>query len=188
VGLLKKPFRATEYRRLVPLALVAFFWAQAGVAHAGRLEPETEYRARVLYVIDGDTLKVTVEGEKVSIRLIGIDTPESKPNPRSRKQAKEFGKSEEEVVKMGRAARAFLEAELRGVKEVRIRTHKKAYDRYDRVLAAVYLPDGDDLSEKILRSGFGLPYEIKPYTTRREAYAEAHRQARASHRGLWRSW
>ncbi|MBI2891347.1 MAG: thermonuclease family protein [Nitrospirae bacterium] len=170
------------------LALAALVWVQAGIALAGRLDPETEYTARVLYVVDGDTLKVKVQGEKVSIRLIGIDTPESKANARSRKQAEEFGKSQEEVVRMGRVARAFVEAELRHVKEVRIRTHKKAYDRYDRVLAAVYLPDGDDLSEKILRSGFGLPYEIKPFTARRETYAEAHRQAREARRGLWRTW
>lgn len=188
MGLLTAGRSNPAARLRVALVLASLAWAQAEAAFAGRLEPETEYRARILYVVDGDTLKVFLEGEKVSIRLIGIDTPESKANRRSRKQAEEFGKSEDEVVKMGRAARAFVEAELRGVKEVRIRTHKKAFDRYDRVLAAVYLPNGDDLSEKIIRSGFGFPFEIKPYTDRRAAYAEAHREAKAAKRGLWRSW
>jgi len=40
---------------------------------------------RVDRVVDGDTLLLT-NGEK--IRLIGIDAPESKPNPRAEKQGR----------------------------------------------------------------------------------------------------
>ena len=44
---------------------------------------------KVERVIDGDTLGLT-NGEKV--RLIGIDAPESKPNPRAEKQVEVEGK------------------------------------------------------------------------------------------------
>lgn len=39
-----------------------------------------EDAVRVLRVVDGNTLKVNYKGKEESVRLIGIDAPESRPN------------------------------------------------------------------------------------------------------------
>src|SRR5689334_17742367 len=39
--------------------------------------PTASRKARVVRVVDGDTIKVTVNGHQETVRVIGIDTPES---------------------------------------------------------------------------------------------------------------
>lgn len=51
-----------------------------------------EDAAIVLRVIDGDTLKAGYDHQKVNIRLIGIDTPESRANKKAYRDAKRSGK------------------------------------------------------------------------------------------------
>jgi micrococcal nuclease len=60
---------------------------------------------KVERVIDGDTLRLT-NGEKV--RLIGIDAPESKPNPRAEKQGEREGKDLKTILSMGEEATKFV--------------------------------------------------------------------------------
>jgi len=50
--------------------------------------------ATVIRVIDGDTLKINYEGQVESIRLIGIDTPESAVNPKAKKDSKRTDKDD----------------------------------------------------------------------------------------------
>ncbi len=45
----------------------------------------------VVRVVDGDTLKVRYWGKEESIRLIGIDTPESRVNKKAKRDAKRSG-------------------------------------------------------------------------------------------------
>jgi hypothetical protein len=57
-------------------------------------------------VIDSDTLLLT-NGEKV--RLIGIDAPESRPNPRAEKQAQMEGKDLRTIISMWEKATKFVQ-------------------------------------------------------------------------------
>ncbi len=43
----------------------------------------------VVRIVDGDTLKIRYWGKEESIRLIGIDTPESRVNKKAKRDAKE---------------------------------------------------------------------------------------------------
>ncbi len=54
--------------------------------------------ATVKRVTDGDTLVLTNDER---VRLIGIDAPESRPNPRAKKQAGAEGKDEKTILQMG---------------------------------------------------------------------------------------
>ena len=49
----------------------------------------------VVRVVDGDTLKIRYWGKEESIRLIGIDTPESRVNKKTKKDAKRSGQDED---------------------------------------------------------------------------------------------
>ena len=57
-----------------PVTLLAALLALAGCS-AATSEPETGADARVVEVVDGDTIRVEVAGEQESVRLIGINAP-----------------------------------------------------------------------------------------------------------------
>jgi len=108
-------------------ALKALGWARllvvavALVLGCARIEPPY-----CIKVIDGDTLDVWT-GEKIErIRLIGVDTPETK-DPRRK------------VQRFGKESSTFLRKTIKG-KTLRLERVEK--DAYTRTLAFVYLPDG----------------------------------------------
>ena len=52
---------------------------------------QSSFAVEVLSVVDGDTLKISYKEQKESIRLIGIDTPESRVNKKTKRDAKRSG-------------------------------------------------------------------------------------------------
>ncbi len=121
----------------------------------------------VLRVVDGDTVVLSEIG---TVRLIGVDTPETK-DPRK------------PVQYYGIEASAFLQSMLSG-QSVRVEYDHQRRDKYQRTLAYLYLSDGTFVNREIIRQGFGHAYLTYPF-----AYAEdfraAEREAREAERGLW---
>ena len=121
----------------------------------------------VLRVVDGDTV---ILGEIGTVRLIGVDTPETK-DPRK------------PVQYYGIEASAFLQSMLSG-QSVRVEYDHQRRDKYQRTLAYLYLRDGTFVNREIIRQGYGHAYLTYPF-----AYAEdfraAEREAREAERGLW---
>ncbi|MGW5364489.1 thermonuclease family protein [Actinopolymorpha pittospori] len=131
---------------------------------------------RVAGVVDGDTIKVETGGRVVeTIRLIGLDTPETK-------------KPGTPVQCFGPEASAYAKTLLDG-KEVRIDqdSTQGATDKYGRTLAYVWLQDGRLVNEVMLEGGYGREYTYdKPYKYQTE-FTAAQRKARDSKSGLWQS-
>lgn len=65
-------------------------------------------QAIVRNVVDGDTMKVFYEGQKDSIGLIGIDTPESRKNKKAYKDSRRSGEDIEKITSMGKEAKEYL--------------------------------------------------------------------------------
>ncbi len=63
----------------------------------------------VTRIVDGDTLKVRYWGKEESIRLIGIDTPESRVNKKTKKDAKRSGQDIKTIIEMGKKATEYVE-------------------------------------------------------------------------------
>ncbi len=128
-------------------------------------------------VVDGDTVHVTdARGARIKVRVLGIDTPETK-DPRKPVQC------------WGPEATWFATTTLLN-KKVALATDptQATRDRYDRLLAYVYLPDGANYSILAARAGVARSYVFnrKPVTQYAAiAAAEAQAQARAAKRGLW---
>ena len=140
----------------------------AGCAEVGKPVPNGEMQATVERVIDGDTVELT-NGERV--RLIGVDTPESvKPNS--------------PVEPYGKEASLYTQKHLAG-QEVILRFDVETRDRYDRLLAYLYLPDGTFFNEKLVREGYARIMTIPPNVAYAELFLEAEREAREQNRGLW---
>ncbi len=63
----------------------------------------------VVRVVDGDTLKVRYWGKEESIRLIGIDTPESRVNKKAKRDAKRSGQDIKTIITIGKSATRYVE-------------------------------------------------------------------------------
>ena len=98
----------------------------------------------VTRIVDGDTLKVFyLEGEE-SIRLIGIDTPESRVNKKTKKDAKRSGQDIETIIAMGKRATEYVESLVKPGGLITIEFDVQERDRYKRLLGYVYLSNGNE--------------------------------------------
>ena len=121
-------------------------------------------------VLDGDT-SVVAGGHRV--RLIGVDTPETK-DPRKPVQC------------FGREASAFLSAVLAEGSGVRLVGDVEERDVHDRTLAYVYrLPDGLFVNAELVRQGYARPLTIPPDVAHADEFVALSAEARDAGRGLW---
>jgi micrococcal nuclease len=63
---------------------------------------------KVISVVDGDTLKVNYKGKEESVRLIGIDAPESRPNEKAKNDAQRSGEDLKTITAMGKETTKFV--------------------------------------------------------------------------------
>lgn len=145
----------------------------------------SSYLARVVGVVDGDTLKITVSGNIESVRLIGIDTPESKINKKARKDAKRSRQDVQAILSLGKAAFGYTKSIVKPGDMVRIEQDVESRDRYGRILAYVYLKSGKMLNEEIVAAGFASILTIPPNVKCKDRFLRAYRIARENGRGLW---
>ena len=96
---------------------------------SGNSSPFTE--ATLEYVVDGDTIYVTVDGERTKIRLIGIDTPESVSETK-------------ENTPEGEAASEYVRGFLKQGQELYLEYDQEPFDKYGRTLAYVWLKANAD--------------------------------------------
>ena len=122
-------------------------------------------------VVDGDTIIVNIDGKKERIRLIGVDTPETKHPSKP-------------VQYYGKEATAFTKSMVEG-KKVMIGYDSQLRDRYDRLLAYVYLEDGTFLNAEIIKQGYGFAY-TKFNFKYLEEFRQYEKDARENNRGLWK--
>lgn len=126
----------------------------------------------VVKVIDGDTITIKLGDKNETIRLIGLDTPETS-DPRTGVQC--FGKE--------------ATAKLKSVIGKRVSIEKDAKegerDKYDRLLAYIYSEEGIFLNKYLIEQGFAYEYTYDdPYKYQKE-FKAAQADAKAKKRGLW---
>ncbi|MBI2040433.1 thermonuclease family protein [Candidatus Microgenomates bacterium] len=129
-------------------------------------------RFLVTEVVDGDTVKLET-GQ--TVRLIGIDTPETK-DPRKPVQC--FGKeASSETKNLLEGERVILQKDVSEI------------DSYKRLLRYVFLPLDDGqllfINDYLVREGFARVLTYPPDVKYNEQLREAERQAKEEKRGLW---
>jgi micrococcal nuclease len=136
---------------------------------SGAGQTDQDATVKVTRVVDGDTIDISpsVEGRS-RVRLIGMDTPEV-----------HFG-----TQPYGPEASAFAKQEL-NEEEVGLELDVQKIDPYGRLLAYVYLPDGDIFNVTLVEEGYAQVATFPPNVKYQDRFLEAQREAREDNRGLW---
>jgi micrococcal nuclease len=162
-------------RFVIALALSA----TACTAHASGSAPTSpvvtlvESNATVSRVVDGDTVVVDIGGTSETLRLIGIDTPETvKPNA--------------PVECFGPEASAHTKHLLPKGTLVRLERDVEARDDYGRLLVYVYLAsDGTFVNLQLVQQGFATLLTFPPNLAHTDDFVAAARTAQQADLGLW---
>ncbi|PFN46218.1 thermonuclease family protein [Bacillus thuringiensis] len=141
-------------------------------AYKGKLKGLETVKGKVLHIKDGDTIDVNVKGQKQTVRLLLLDTPESV----SQKIPPQ---------KMGKEASSFLKKQLDGKSITLVYDQGPKEDKYGRKLAYVFC-NGIHVNELMAKSGYGIiAYISKPNTTLLPEMLEAEKEAKESMAGVW---
>ncbi len=159
---------------VVILTILLAIAYELGIVPSDLLEEEiANTGTTVVRVVDGDTVIVKAEGEERTVRLIGINTPET-VDPR--KPVECFGKE---------ASKALKEKLLAGDEVVLIADSSQAEeDRYGRWLRYVE-EEGEDVGAWLLQNGYAQEYTYKTPYQRSAEYQAAEEEAKSEGRGLW---
>ena len=157
-----------------PLAALALALCTAVCGCSATLgePPARSDTARVVRVVDGDTIRVDGPAGEEAVRYIGIDTPESvKPGSPVECYAKRAGAYNERLV---------------GGERVRLVRDVEERDRYGRLLAYVYRArDGLFVNAELVRRGYATVATFPPNVAHEREFRRLANRARLSGRGLW---
>lgn len=135
---------------------------------------------RVEWIYDGDTIKVSGVGR---VRLIGIDTPETKASSRDRFYRHDFNIKPKKLREIAHQAKQYNIHYAKGEK-VRLELDQTKKDKYNRTLAYVYLPDGTMLNLVLLKKGLATVFRRYDFAEKKK-FLKAEKRARKKGLGLW---
>ena len=133
---------------------------------------EPTVNATILKVIDGDTVTVKIARKKETLRLIGVDTPETVHPTKG-------------VECFGPEASNFTKLTLKKDLQVRLVRDVEARDRYQRLLVYIYLQDGTMFNLILVEQGFARAMNIEPNSAFATEFAMREAEARTQQIGLW---
>jgi micrococcal nuclease len=158
------------------LALGGWLLLQPGCGSGGEPGDEggaaagSSVRARVVRVVDGDTILASVDGNDEYVRYIGVDTPETvKPDTPVQCFGPDASAENHRLVE-GRTVRLVFDREER--------------DDYGRLLAYVYT-GGRFVNAELVRGGYARTLEIAPNTSHAGELQRLARRAARAGTGLW---
>lgn len=128
----------------------------------------------VTKVIDGDTIAISKDGKTETVRLIGIDTPETVD---TRVEVQCFGKESSDKLK----------SLLSGKKvSLEIDDREGERDKYKRMLAYVFRDDGLFINKYMIEEGYAYEYTYDTDYKYQNAFMSAEASAKAGQNGLWK--
>jgi len=144
--------------------------AGGGSGDEGGLAAGSSVAARVVRVVDGDTIVARVEGEDEYVRYIGVDTPETvKPDTPVQCYGPRASDENHRLVE-GRRVRLVFDHEDR--------------DDYGRLLAYVHA-GGEFVNADLARGGYARTLAIEPNTSHAAEFRRLAARAARAGRGLW---
>jgi micrococcal nuclease len=127
---------------------------------------------KVTAVIDGDTIKINKDGKEETLRLIGIDTPETDPI---------YNKVE---CYSKEATTETISKLLNKTVQIEQDKSQASRDKFDRLLVYVFI-DGQNFNEHLIRQGFAKEYTYAGAYKYQKEFRAAESIARDGAFGLW---
>lgn len=134
----------------------------------------------VSWIYDGDTLQVENIGK---VRLLGIDTPESKDSGRDGYYLKRHKISRKKLRSIAKQAKKFNIRHVKN-KQVRLEFDQDKTDKYGRKLAYIYLPDGRMLNQLLLEKGLAFVFRRFDFKYKKD-FLKTEKEAQLTQQGLW---
>jgi len=126
-------------------------------------------------VVDGDTIDIAISGNTERVRLIGINTPETK-HPTKGMEC------------FGPEASAYTKQLLPKGTKLRVERDIEARDKYGRLLLYVYIENSNVfVNLDLVLQGYARPMVFEPNTAHKADFAQAATQAELRNVGLWQA-
>lgn len=161
-------------KSLFLLTILVLYLIMPNYSFAALDSTNVKEKAKVYYVTDGDTVKVRINGKNFVVRLIGVDTPETK-DPRKTVQC--FGKEASDYTKKILLNQTVI------LEPDRASGNK---DKYGRLLRYVFLADGTNFDRQLIAQGYAHEYTYKSIIYRYQTkFKQSQKDAQKNERGLW---
>ena len=143
-------------------------------------------QATVLWVPDGDTVKVLLDKKEIFVRVLGLDAAETVKSKSLKRRAKDHGRSVEQEAAAGEVAKAFARCVLPKDCQVKLEYDGggPSWDKYNRLLAYVRLPDSRDFGALMISMGMARAQRRYHYY-RKIKYIDLEADAQREYQGLW---
>jgi micrococcal nuclease len=130
--------------------------------------PPRSLTGPVVKVVDGDTIDVDLDGQRVRVRYIGVNTPETKHPTKGREPCGGEASAANRTLVDGRTVRLELDVQ--------------PWDRYQRLLAYVYVGELM-VNAELVRQGYAQPPDVR-YQSQ---FLDLQRAAREAGVGCWKA-
>jgi micrococcal nuclease len=127
--------------------------------------------ARVVKVVDGDTIDVVIDSKQYRVRYIGVDTPETVHPTRG--------------VEPGGIEASNRNKQLVGGKTVYLEKDTSETDQYGRLLRYVWLEDGTMVNAQLVGEGYAQVATYPPDVKYQDRFLALQRKAMEEGLGLW---
>ena len=146
-------------------------------------EPEN-FTATIIKVVDGDTIDIKTQNRTDTVRILGIDTPETYgKNTPSEYYLENTSKNRRCLQKIGEKATQLVKNQTKNQK-ITVKTDPKSDERgtYGRLLA--YIQNNQtDIGERLLQKGYARLYNST--FTKKLKYHKLQKKARTNNKGIW---
>jgi micrococcal nuclease len=154
-----------KFSRLARLYLLALLTPKGRITH-------------IVSHVDGDTVRVVPaknQGhETESIRLIGIDTPESRKSLYM------------DIAPFGKEAAEYTKMRLPKGQRVILIFDQQKQDKFGRTLAYLYLPNGEFYNASLLSNGYAWTAQYPPNLKYAAFFEELQEKAKAKEKPIWK--
>lgn len=140
--------------------------------------PLFPHPARVLRIIDGDTIEVRYQGVEMTVRFLGINCPELTPTPEP------YGEEAKQFTAQHALPTYDVGLEFDDDQCANVPTPAGCLDIYDRLLAYIRTASQEDLSALLLANGLARVYTAST-CGRQSAYLQIQAQAQVDGVGIW---
>ena len=157
-----------RFNKLISMFIIVFLIFEFTV-FASNNKVEVSFYKKV----DGDTAKFKLDGAVITVRFLGINTPEAEGPYR-----------EEETY--GKEASAYTENRLKNANKIEIEYDEASSktDRYDRTLAYIWV-DNVLLQEELIEKGLATTYMLQDNYKYAERLKNAEENAKQNKIGIW---